>query len=189
MSKGSDLIEQLEIPGYGADEVAMMEITLIAAQPEFIGEWGTNRGSSARIFYELCLIHGIDPLIVTVDLPDELAALDRDHAGIFSGGMLSKTNVCQMRGDGVTTALLMWHYEHRPERSVFFLDGDHLKESVFREIVLVNRMAPKATMLLHDTTQGPGQAVRDYLERFPDQYDLTELHSQAGMMRLMARNG
>lgn len=188
-SKGTDLIEALEIPGYGMDEVSMMEIAVMEIRPEFIGEWGTNRGSSARIFHELCKLHRITTTIATVELPLRLAPLDRDHSGVSSGEMIKGQPIVQLQGDGVTEALLEWVYRNKPERTLFFLDGDHLKENVFREIVSISRMAPKATMLLHDTKDGPGQAARDFVARFPDLYDTVELQSQAGMIRLTARNG
>jgi hypothetical protein len=91
--------------------------------------------------------------------------------------------VKQLRGDGVTTALLA--YAQSGMRSpLFFLDGDHLKENVFRELVLIHRITPTAVMLCHDTRNGPGQAIADFMARTPDSYTVHFLESQAGMTRL-----
>jgi cephalosporin hydroxylase len=185
MSPGQQRITDLDIPGYGFDEVGFMEETLLQVRPSFIGEWGTNRGSSARIFYELTRLHGILCSIHTVDLPEALSSLDRDHAGIATAQFLEKTDVRCHRGDGVTEALLAYCWNHEPKSALFFLDGDHLKQSVYREITMIHRLAPDAVMLLHDTNNnGPEFAVREYIDRHPDHYVMVELRSQAGMMRL-----
>jgi hypothetical protein len=179
-----DTIRGLRLPGYGDDEVGFMAETVERLRPDFVGDWGTNRGSSARIFYEAskaCLPAAIR--IVTVDLPTELEPLDRDHAGQATALFLKGTPVKRLRGDGVTTALSAY-VRSGCGSPLFFLDGDHLKENVFREIVLINRLAPTAVMLCHDTRNGPGTAIADFMARTPGSYTVEFLASQAGMTRL-----
>jgi len=184
MTSGSDLIAKAEIPGYGTDEVEFIEETLLACRPKFIGEWGTNLGASARIFHELCVHHEIPAVINTVDLPEELESLDRDHSGIQTGDLLEGVPVWRHRGDGVTVALEMWVRAGRPP-ALFFLDGDHGFENVYRELVAIATVAPRAWMLLHDTQGAPGAASLTFVGRFPGRYDRVHLQSQAGMIRMV----
>jgi hypothetical protein len=179
-----DHIVRLGIPGYGNDELAFMEETILLCPPHFIGDWGTNRGSSARIFYEMTAYHHIACEVHTVELPLVLAPAD--HPGHQAGEFLEdlRVQVPQHEGDGVTVAL-----EHSLgiDQPLFFLDGDHSLENVYREIRMIHRVRPEASMLLHDTQVFPGQAVRQFLGWFPGCYTMTELASQAGMMRLSAK--
>ncbi len=179
MSYATDHIVRLGIPGYGEDEIAFMEETILLCPPHLIGDWGTNRGSSARIFYELTAYYHIACEVHTVDLPGVLAP--NDHPGHTWGEFIKDTGVIWHEGDGVTEALL---YSVEIGQPLFFLDGDHSYENVYREIRMIHRVRPEATMLLHDTQSFPGQAARTFLGRFPGTYTLTELRSQAGMMRL-----
>ncbi len=181
MSYAVDHIVRLGIPGYGQDELAFMEETILLCPPHFIGDWGTNRGSSARIFYELTAYHHIACEVHTVELPLVLAPAD--HPGQATGEFLEdvRDEVHQHQGDGVTVAL---EQAFNIDQPLFFLDGDHSLENVYREIRMINRVRPDATMLLHDTQFFPGQAARAFLGRFPGCYTQTELRSQAGMMRL-----
>lgn len=183
MTEGQELIESLMIPGYGFDEVGFIEETLLLLKPDFIGEWGTNRGSSARIFYELTQLHEISCKIHTVELPAVLAQLDPAHSGASTGALLADIPVTCHQGDGVTEALEQYALS-KTVRPLFFLDGEHLYENVFREIVSVNRYDPDAWMLIHDTRHGPGIAAEQYNNRFPAHYEVTILGSQTGMMRL-----
>ncbi len=179
MSTGADLIARRRIPGYGDDEVSFMEETLLKLRPLYIGEWGTNRGSSARIFYELTTYHHIQCVIHTVELPLVLAPNDHPEQSI--GEFLEGTEVHRDEGDGVTEAL---KYSINFDRPLFFIDGDHSYENVYRELRMIHRVRPEATVLLHDTRFFPGQAVLSFLGWFPDCYTMVELLSQAGMMRL-----
>jgi hypothetical protein len=167
------------LPGYGEDEVGFMCETVEIVQPDRIFDWGTNVGASARIFYEACIVHCI---VETIDLPAVLEQLDRDHAGGRTGSHLTP-EIRTHRGDGVTEALRLcaaWE----PKRPLFFLDGNHLRENVFREIWSIHKFCPRGVLLIHDTNQQPGDAVRNWQHRYGG-YRLDVLNSQAGMVRMI----
>lgn len=185
LSDGQELIEKLELPGYGLDEVGFMEETVIWCKPSFIADWGTNLGSSARIFWELSYLHGLFPQIVTVDLPLALAALDRDHAGGRTGILSKEKTIIHLTGDGVIEALTRYVHYGRPEKALFFVDGDHSLHNVVRELNMIERLAPTAMILLHDTRSEPGLAVEQFIGADRDTVYVCEfLGSQAGMTRL-----
>jgi hypothetical protein len=156
-----------------------MHDTVALVKPDRIFDWGTNVGASARIFHEATDAHCI---VETIDLPKVLEPLDRDHAGTHTGLHLVP-EIRQHRGDGVTEAIRLcaiWN----PERPLFFLDGNHLHENVFREIWSIHKFCPRGVLLVHDTNQQPGDAVRKWQHRYGG-YRVDVLNSQAGMARLI----
>lgn len=175
-------VRLLGIPGYGKDEVGFMFETVETVKPHLILDWGTNRGFSARIFYE-ATNRRLNCGIYTIDLPIELAKLDATHAGAFGGGWIH-TLVKQRYGDGVTEALLMWVKWGCPDRSIFFVDGDHSYNNVARELATIARITQKATILLHDTNGPPGDAAYNFVSLNPG-WRTEPLRSQAGMIRLV----
>lgn len=198
MSKQAErIVRALEIPGFGQDEISFMEDTVLQVEPHFIGEWGTNRGSSARIFWELSKFHSLHPAIVTVELPVELAPLSPEHPGDAVGQFIKGLPVTQVYGDGVTEALTHYARFGKPLRSLFFIDGDHSGSNVYRELMAISSFAFSATILLHDTFgqqgktgPGPGEAVEWFINRMsPGVYRKDVLRSQAGMTRLTPCHG
>ena len=133
------------------------------------------------------------PPVHTVDLPDSVAAVTHEHAGVFTGLYIQGFDrVRQHRGDGLETALGLCADE-APERPLFFIDGDHSAEAVTKELLRVTTEVPAATVLMHDTCSyddanpsGPGQALRQLLLR-NGRYNVLELKSQTGMTRLTPR--
>lgn len=186
-------IRSLGIPGYGDDEVEFMYETVALVRPSHIFEWGTNRGSSARILYEAardrkmlsCQVH-------TTDLPTLLCGINKEHVGSDTGCIFAHLEgITQHYGDGVTCSLLAFR-EARNPRSLFFIDGDHNEENVLRELRWINLVAPSEAILLHDThpgarpSFGPFHALNIFLAGEGVKYDVTYLNSQAGMTRLTA---
>jgi hypothetical protein len=172
-------IISLDLSGYGEDEINFMCDTVELVQPDRVLDWGTNLGASARVFYEAT---GANCVVETIDLPMVLEALDRDHAGAGTGLHLHP-DIRQHRGDGVTEALRLcatWN----PKRPLFFLDGNHLRENVFREIWAIHKFCPHGVLLVHDTNQQPGDAIRNWQHRYGG-YRLDVLNSQAGMVRMI----
>ena len=185
------LIEGIALPGYSPEEVRFMGNTVAVSRPEVVFDWGTNRGSSARIWLEATEGFKVRPPIHTVDLGDELSGVTQDHAGIFTGMYVwNLRRVQQHRGDGVEVALRLYEECGSPERALFFVDGDHSAEAVEAEVLRLAEEAPSATLLLHDTNHpniadltGPRQAV-DSLLRTSGRYAMLELKSDAGIIRL-----
>jgi predicted O-methyltransferase YrrM len=170
-------------PAYPGAELDFICETVEEMRPDAIFEWGTYAGTSARIFWECCRLLGLATEVHTVELPNELKLLDRAHPGDESGLHLVDTGVWQHRGDGVTEALVQWQ-RMRPERSLFFLDGDHHWVMVYREITLIDRMAPDAVMLIHDAQAGPGYAAREWVRLNPASHALRSVSGREGICRL-----
>ena len=146
---------------YPQGELEFMCGAVQSAQPQAIFEWGTGSGASGRIFAEALSILGLAALVHTTDLPDALAPLEEQHPRERTGQYLT-ANAIRKRGDGVTESLVAWT-ELRPERSLWFIDGDHSLYAVYREVALIERMVPDAVMLIHDTNSGPGEAAEKWV--------------------------
>jgi hypothetical protein len=58
----------------------------------------------------------------------------------------------------------------RPQVSLFFLDGDHGWQMVHRELTLIQRMVPEATVVLHDVASGPGFAADQWVQEHHGAY-------------------
>lgn len=181
-------VQTIELPGYGEDEVSFLAETVFALEPDFICEWGTNRGSSARIFYESCQLLRVTPWIYTVELPNKLAPVTADHPGIQTGMFIRKLQgITAYRGDGITTAMKLYR-RASPSRPLFFVDGDHSFQTVYKELRTLLSEAKNAVVVVHDTNHpegrgptGPAEAINALVW---DRYRKTELLSQAGMVRL-----
>lgn len=181
-------IIRMGLPGYGGDEVGFLAETVFELEPDFICEWGTNRGSSARIFYEACQMLDVVPVIHTIELPNKLAPVTPDHPGIQTGMFLrGLKGVSRHRGDGATEALKLYR-QASPSRPLIFLDGDHSFETVYKELAMVLSEMPNAVVVLHDTNHpmipGPTGPTEALSVLNIDRYRKTELLSQAGMVRL-----
>jgi len=180
-------VRALGLPAYGDEEVLLVAETVQRYRPTHVFEWGTNVGASARLFYEAAVVLGLTCEVHTVELPDDQAHLDRDHAGARTAALLEATpEVRQHRGDGVGVALRLCG-ELAPERPLFFLDGCHRYECVSRELYAIAVAAPRSCVLVHDIfhpEERTGEAVRDFAENPDCGYELLQFHSQAGMARL-----
>lgn len=178
----------LGIPGYPDAEIGLMVDTLEKFRPYWIFEWGTNRGSSARIFWEAARFIPLQVEIHTTELPDGIDYLEHpgEDCGLFVRGL---ERVTQHRGDGVETTLSLARL--LPKRStMFFIDGDHSAEVVQSELFEVGESYPGACILLHDTghsVSGPREALESFLACVPRQYEVTRVETPVGMTRLMPR--
>lgn len=163
MSLADEVQERFHLAreAYPQGELEFMCEAVEDVRPDAIFEWGTGSGASGRIFCEAAaIVCGRQINLVTVDLPDELSPLESQHPRERTGQYLPggvHAGVSAMRGDGVTTALMVWT-QFPSERPLFFIDGDHSYFAVYREVALIDRMVPNAVMLLHDTNDGPGLA-------------------------------
>lgn len=153
------------------NELMMMSAAVCRIRPSHILEWGTNVGVSARIFYETCRAFSLDAKIHSIDLPDDRWHVE--HPGQERGRLVRGLGQVQLHlGDGIEVALSILARDPAPARPLFFLDGDHSYDSVYRELASIVTRFPSASILIHDTLQqsaesgyntGPFRAVQDVL--------------------------
>lgn len=191
MSSTLDEICGLDLWPYCRAEVAFMVGAVDYFRPRVIFDWGTNIGSSARIFYEAT--KGVVAGIHTIEVTDPSTL---EHAGPNTGRHIAGLPVKQHFGDGATTATrLYWELRdrRRPSRPMFYLDGDHRAETVARELTTIDTAIEEdAVILIHDTlseASGPHRAVKQFLNapRF-HKYGVEWLWEGQGMVLLWVRN-
>ncbi len=178
-------IQEIELPGYGADEVGFLARCVLLAHPTHVFEWGTNRGSSARVFYECREILGIPYEIHSTELRVEEAYRDRDHPGESVGLFVRDLPVVLHEGDGLMTTLDLIA-ELSPARPLFFLDGYHSYDQVRLEL---RSLAPfAAPIVLHDSVHITGvlDAIASFLATGAS-FEREDLASEAGMTALWPR--
>lgn len=172
------LVPLVGVHPFPLQELMLMSATVCRFEPSLIFEWGTNIGKSARIFYEISKYFHIPADIHTCDLPDDVDHVEHPHAqrGAMVQGL---AGVTLHQGDGLTTSLSLWEEAGRPQRPLFFLDGDHSYASVRREIDGILAVVPDPVLLLHDTflqspecgyNIGPRQAVEESLAAHPGRF-------------------
>ena len=183
MTRGTWFVCNLKLPGFLHEEIAFTEQAILSFRPDFIGEWGTNRGSSARILYELARINDISTDVHTVELPASKAHLGSEHPGGKVGEFIRDCEVTMHEGDGAPVCI-DWYSQSQADRPFFFVDGNHEAENVLRELKLLYFSAPEAVLLLHDTNGPPGDAIRAFFEQFPKKYDCEVLIDGPGMTKL-----
>jgi len=105
----SEFIASKIIPVTGCHPFPLTELSLMVAaviylKPDYIFEWGTNIGKSARIFYETCSFFGINSQIHSIDLPDDHKHCE--HPGSERGIFVRKISEVKLhQGDGAETAI------------------------------------------------------------------------------------
>jgi hypothetical protein len=195
----SQFILQRAVPVIGIHPYPLNEQLLAAAavcrlKPGIVFDWGTNRGASARLFWECAKAFRLEYQIHSVDLPPDVPHVE--HPGDQRGRLVrGLENVHLHLGDGVSVALEQWERASRPSRPLFFVDGDHAYESVFNELRRAFDAVPDASALVHDTffqsaesgyNVGPAEAVRRIIALDPQRF--TVLDSGPGLpgMTLLA---
>lgn len=181
----SDFIVNKLVPIVGFHPFPLNELMLMTSavcyfKPEFIFEWGTNIGKSARIFYEISKAFNIPAEIHSIDLPDDV--YHNEHPQTNRGKMVRGINqVTLHQADGLKCSFDLINKKKPKGRVLFFVDGDHSYESVKKELETILTNAPNAVVLLHDTFYqsaesnyniGPFNAVKDVLENSKDKYNV-----------------
>jgi cephalosporin hydroxylase len=156
------------------NELMLQAAAVCWFRPSHIFEWGTHIGKSARAFYEITHHYGIPSEIHSIDLPDEVSHVE--HPSAERGRMVRGLQSVHLhQGDGVDLSLRIWREVGRPETPLFFIDGDHAEESVYRELSAIAGEVPKPIVLLHDTffqSAESGYNIGPYraIERVTGQY-------------------
>lgn len=131
------------------DEMMLMVATVCRFKPEFIIEWGTHFGYSARIFHETIQAFGLNSQIHSIDLPDDVAHIEHDIDNV--GTLIRDIETIKLhRGDGVTVALDLIEEYQTSGNILFFVDGDHSFESVSRELTAIIEKVKNPIILIHD---------------------------------------
>lgn len=153
------------------DEQMLLVSAILLSSPDYIFDWGTHIGKSARIFYETTQYFGIESEIHSMDLPDDEEHVE--HPGEKRGRLVKdKENVYLHQSDGVDTALKICKAK-KAKRPFFYVDGDHSYESVHRELTALLTSIKNPTIVLHDTFYqskdsgyniGPSMAIKDVLK-------------------------
>jgi cephalosporin hydroxylase len=162
---------------YPPGELQLMTVVMLWRQPDVIFEWGTNLGNSARIFHWIAEAFEIDTEIHSIDLPPETSHVQniRELRGVLVRGF---SDVHLHLGDGVNKALELFD-ALKPQRPLFYVDGDHRAEAVTRELEAIRATVPTAPILLDDThdweiPDSPRPAMLQFLERHHGDYEVFE---------------
>ena len=138
---------------YPLAEISLMALVVDRVRPTHIFEWGTNIGSSAKIFHHITESLGMDIPIHTWDLPEDVPHGQHpkeNHAKLAKGLALVHFH----RDDGLRGALAQYQIEKTKDpkiRPLFFVDGDHSYASVIREITGIVSAQDEFNVLAHDT--------------------------------------
>lgn len=172
------LIPTVGVRPFPISELMIMSGAVCRLRPTHIFEWGTHVGKSARVFYETTRFFKIECDIHSIDLPDHVAHIE--HPGRRRGELVKNLDrIFLHQGDGLETALAIYHSLAGERRVLFFLDGDHSYESVRREIEGIISTVKDAWIVVHDTFYqskeagyniGPYRAIEDSLRGIPTRY-------------------
>jgi len=181
------LVPIVGVHPFPLNELMLMVSTVCRLKPDYIVEWGTHLGKSARVFHETISHFGLTVAIHSVDLPDE--AVHQEHPGHQRGQLVQGlSGVSLHQGDGLTVCLEIHRRIGKSGKALVFIDGDHAYASVKRELAGVMTHMPDADILLHDTffqsatsgyNIGPYQAIIDALDAVPGRYGI--LSTQTGL--------
>lgn len=178
-----NLIKVADIHPYPLQELVLLTSAVCFFKPDFVFEWGTNVGKSAFIFHKISQRFNLDIKIYTIDLPDmdfhrELPT--EDQVGYLIRNI---SGVIQLRGDGLTESADIVSKLKQKTKCLFFLDGDHSYDSVYRELMGIDKFKTRNCMIIHDTFNqtaesgyniGPFKAVNDFLSRSKKTYQMVK---------------
>jgi hypothetical protein len=163
---------------YPLNELLLMTAAACRLKPSVVFDWGTHIGASARIFYECAQTFKLGYEIHSVDLPRD--ANHVEHPGEGHGRLVRNLNGVHLhRGNGVKVTLEQWRKLGRPNRPLFFVDGDHAYEAVRDELNEIFSTVPDASALAHDTffqsaeskyNVGPARAIEEIVAKFPSRF-------------------
>jgi cephalosporin hydroxylase len=175
-------------------ELVFMVAALVYTRPDYLFEWGTHVGKSARIWYETARAFDLPTQIVTVDLPPDVEHVEQP--GQRRGELIRHlSSITQLLGDGVTTSLA-YARDYSVVRPFFFLDGDHEYASVLRELKAIHKRYPHAPLIVHDTFYqddasgyncGPHRAIKDFLTSHLDYRHMETALGLPGMTLLLPK--
>jgi cephalosporin hydroxylase len=172
------LIPVVNTTPFPINEQFLLTAVVCRFKPDFIFEWGTHVGKSARIFHEISTHFKIPIQIHSVDLPDDVDHIEHPHnqRGIYVKGL---KNVDLHQGDGLDTSLEIYQKNQKISNPLFFLDGDHSYSSVIRELNGIDQDVKNPILVVHDTfyqspesnyNTGPYVAIKEFLADSKENY-------------------
>ena len=147
------LVPLLGFGPFPLNEQFLLAATVCRFKPGLIFEWGTHVGKSARLFYETARYFNIPAEIHSVDLPPDTVHIEqpgRKRGRLVKG----KKGVFLHLGDGLAKSLEIYRGKkvlNEQVKVLFFVDGDHSRDSVERELRGILENVHKPIILLHDT--------------------------------------
>src|SRR5687767_10963378 len=172
------LVPVVDVHPFPLNELMLMAAAVCRIRPALIFEWGTHIGKSARAFHETATHYGIACQIHSVDLPDDTPHVE--HPSGERGRLVRGIEQVHLhQGDGVEVSLSIWQRSGRSLPVLFFVDGDHSVDSVYRELSGIVAEVGKPNVLLHDSfyqsseskyNVGPHQAIERTLQEYPGRF-------------------
>jgi len=168
---------------YPINEQILMTCVAKTRDIDYIFEYGTHFGVSARIWYEIKKYFNLKYNIHTIDLPynEEHIEHPKNNVGVFIRNI---SEIQQHFGNGVEVSLELAK-KFKAKNPLFFVDGDHEYESVYLELDRIYSEFPSSHVLAHDTfmqreekkyNTGPGRAVKAIIKK----YNLEEVQLNIG---------
>lgn len=144
------IIPIVGIRPFPLNELMLMISSLCLTNPDFVIEWGTHHGKSARIFYETTKYFSLQCKIHSIDLPP--TTYHEENPGRNRGRFLKGIDEVELHlGDGLNISSRLTAKLKQNNKVFFFIDGDHSYDSVLRELNGINKFKLKKYILLHDT--------------------------------------
>jgi len=191
-----DLIPVVGITPYPITEQLLMVAAVTYLKPDYIFEWGTHLGMSARIFSEISKKYNIETTIHSIDLPDDVSHIE--HPGLNRGIMVKNIkNVNLYQGDGLEVSLDIAKKLPQNSKLLFFLDGDHEYETVKRELNGIFNKFPSVNIIIHDTFYqsfessyniGPHKAIDEFMVDKKDKFKTLSTNLGLPGMTLLYQN-
>ena len=185
----ADRVEQLierarslDLQGLPDEQIDFFWETIDRWQPDFIAEWGTNTGSTARLLYEASVIRGLSLQVHSTD-HNQTAT---DAEGRARGHFCLDSPVILHVGDGLEISVGEAN-SAQSQRPLFFIDDNKEPEETRHALYALEAIFPKAVILIHDvrpTAHGQSHEVCRFAFARTNSY---ALECYANMMRLVPR--
>jgi hypothetical protein len=176
----------LGVLGYTPAEIRFVYATMAELRPDWLCEWGTNVGHSARLFHEARVALELDCELHSVDSLAEPPVLRPADEGRRRGEMAWGYGVNWYVGDGAEVAVRLYARTAR-SRPLLFLDSNHEEAEVYTHLSLLGDEIPEAVLLVHDACLArhgePERALRRFLAEHPG-YETADVQSGQAMVRL-----
>lgn len=191
-----NLVPIIGIRPFPLDEQMLMTSVVVWHAPDYVFEWGTHVGKSARLFNEIRIKFKMDFKIYSVDLPPDVYHIEQPGE---SRGVYVK-NIKQVKlllGDGLDKSLQVLKKINNEKKVLFFLDGDHSYKSVMRELRGISKSRPGAAIIIHDTFYqvkkskyniGPNLAVKNFCKKNNHYTTISTNFGLPGMIVLLPKN-
>ncbi len=173
---------------YPLNELMLMVSAVCRFRPDYIFEWGTGVGKSARIFSESANFLNIDTKIYSSDLP--ASSNHPDHPGkLIAKYAKRESQIIFLIGDGLNNSLKIYKNLNKKVSTLFFLDGDHDYKSVKKELEMLISCIEKPKILIHDTffqskdsnyNLGPHKAIEEILKHNM-KYNFRKIETKTGL--------